>query len=88
MNPCCEGLNRDLGREMVFSVPSPLMVELVCQMPTTKLVRYRILWLKPDSERNWNWKFAPLFVALSKVTGNAARVSVTLASKPDRKSVV
>ena len=60
MKPCLDGVKTESGTETAFNVPSPAMVELVCQSPATRFVRYRMLWLKPDCDWNWNWKFTPL----------------------------
>src|ERR1035441_1554862 len=84
MKPCLDELKTESGMEMVFKVPSPATVEFVCQLPRTRSVRYRMLWLKPACERNWNWKFAPTVCGLSRVTGDAAVVSLILASMPPR----
>ena len=69
MKPCLDGVKTESGTETAFNVPSPAMVELVCQSPATRFVRYRMLWLKPDCDWNWNWKFTPLFCGFSNKAG-------------------
>jgi hypothetical protein len=39
INPVCDGVNSDIGIEIVLIVPSPPTVELVFQLPTSRFVR-------------------------------------------------